>query len=347
MSADDLIIAAESTPGTWVTPDTAFPVDKVVHNLNRNYIEKRLSGKGRFHANHLLGGIMPSGSIEMDLYPDYMGLFLQAAGFDITTTTPGGATNARLHGCLPSADRNLGSLSAQVKRSASVAMNILRMTIAKLTLKAVAGNQVTVAMDYVAKDEAVAGANWNYTASSSEAVISSPTYIGATLTPYLFYNAALVLGGTVSLDGTTKQYSISGGSAFNIVESLEVMIDNDNDQFHTLQSDPTVYGMPAQDSAVTVKMDLDWSTIVSTYYGYFRDGTNAALKLTLTGAQIESGQNYLFEVVIPNLSFTAAEFPDVEGSSKRRKQTVEAVGNLHAATDFPIGVAIKDTQTSY
>lgn len=350
MAREDIIVVKESTPGTWVTPTTGIPTTKTTYKLGRSYINKRYTGKGRHLAKNLVGGIAPSGTFELDVFPDYMGLFISALGFTPTTVTPAGGTNAREHGFLAATDAAQRAMSVQIKLGASNALNVLRCSMNKMTLTLAGGAEAKMAFDWLAKDIAIAGDDWNYDGeTASEAIISSPTYIGASLTPFMFYEAALVLGGTPSLDGTSKQFSISGGSAIAYVENLELTIENGLEQFHTLQNDPTPYGYPPQDLVVGVKMDMDFSTIRETYFDYFRDGTQAALKITLAqGADsIETDQAYMFEVVVPNLSFSMGEMPDIEGSSTRRQQTVEAEGVLDATSDHVIGITIRDTQTGY
>ncbi|KAB2862267.1 MAG: hypothetical protein F9K46_07285, partial [Anaerolineae bacterium] len=224
---EHLIVAPESVFGTFVTPTRAYPVLKANHTVGREYIDKRYTASGRALNNRYQGKKAPSGSIEMDLWPDYMGRFLRAAGFDVTTTTPGGATTARQHAFLLGTTMQLPSLSAQIKRSAAIATNLRGLVIDKITIKAVAGEVVSFMLDFLAKDEAPAGGTWEADGSASEAVIASPTYIGATLVPYRFFNAALVIGGTPSI--LSNVYSIAGGTTLALAESLEITLENNLD----------------------------------------------------------------------------------------------------------------------
>lgn len=345
-ATEHFIIAPETVFGTFVTPTRAYPVLKASHDIGREYLDKRYSGSGRALNTRYQGKKAPSGSVEMDLWPDYMGRFLKAAGLDnITTTTPGGATTARQHAFLLGTTAQLASLSAQIKRSATIATNLRGVVIDKITIKAVAGEVVSFMMDFLAKDEAPAGGTWDSDGSASAAVIASPTYIGATLVPYRFFNAALVLGGTPSL--TSNVYSIAGGTTIALAESLEISIENNLDAPHFLTADPTPGKIVGQDFNVTVKMDMDVSDLVTTYYDYVRAGSNVALKLDLTGALIESGQNYEFDLTLPNLVFDEASYPDISGEQSRRVQSISATAIQHAASANAIGITLKDTQTSY
>ena len=235
---EHLIISPETTFGTFVTPIRAYPVLKASHTIGREYIDKRYTGSSRTLRNRYQGKKAPSGSIEMDLWPDFMGRFLKAAGLDnITTTTPGGATTTRQHAFLLGTNAQFASLSAQIKRSATIATNLRGVVIDKLTIKAVAGEAVSFMVDFLAKDEAPAGGLWDVDGSGSAAVIGTPTYIGSPLVPYRFFNAALVLGGTPSL--TSNVYAIAGGTTITLAESLEISIENNLDAPHFLTADPT------------------------------------------------------------------------------------------------------------
>lgn len=342
---EHLIVAPESVFGTFVTPTRAYPVLKASHTVGREYIDKRYTASGRALNNRYQGKKAPSGSIEMDLWPDYMGRFLRAAGFEVTTTTPGGATTARQHAFLLGTTMQLPSLSAQIKRSAAIATNLRGLVIDKITIKAVAGETVSFMVDFLAKDEAPAGGTWDADGSASEAVIANPTYIGATLVPYRFFNAALVIGGTPSI--LSNVYSITGGTTLALAESLEITLENNLDAPHFLTSDPTPGKIVGQDFNVTAKLDIDVSTLVTTYYDYVRQGANVALKLDLTGALIESGQNYEFDLTLPNLVFDEGSYPDISGEQSRRVQTLSATAIQHATTANAIGIVLKDTQTAY
>lgn len=343
---EHLVIGPETVFGTFVTPTIALPVLKANHTVGREYIDKRYTAAGRALRNRYQGKKAPSGSIEMDLWPDYMGRFLKAAGLDnITTTTPGGATTARQHAFLLGTTMQLASLSAQIKRSAAIATNLRGLVIDKITIKAVAGEVVSFMVDFLAKDEAPAGGTWDADGSASAAIIGTPTYIGATLVPYRFFNAALILGGTPSL--TSNVYSIAGGTTIALAESLEISIENNLDAPHFLTSDPTPGVIVGQDFNVTVKLDIDVSTLVTTFYDYVRAGTNVALKLDLTGAEIETSHNYEFDLTLPNLVFDEADYPDISGEQSRRVQSLSATAIQHAATAHAIGIVLKDTQTAY
>ena len=98
---------------------------------------------------------------------------------------------------------------------------------------------------------------------------------------------------------------------------------------------------------MTVKMDIDVSTLETTFYDYVRAGSNVSLQLTLTGAEIETGHNYTFVLTLPNLIFDEADYPDVSGEQSRRVQSVSATAIQHADTAHAIGLVLTDTQTSY
>lgn len=345
---EHLIVSPETTWGTWVLPADAFPVRTAAHAVGRNYIERRYTGSERWLRDRYQGAKAPSGSIAMDLFPEKMGLFLKAAGFNDINTVQPDVTNAPTvyeHSLLLGQTNSLPSLSMQHKRSTSIATNVLGAILGSLTINAVQGEVVTFEMEWLAKDEAPAGGTWDYDGSASAGVIATPTYIAATLIPYRFFDAALIVGGTPSL--TSKKYSIAGGTTLAKVESLEIAIENNLEQAHFLTSDPTPGVIHAQNFDVSVSMDLDQSSLDSTFYDHVRAGTKAALQLTLTGAVIEDVQTYKFIVTLPELSFDEADWPELSGEQSRRVQSISAMAVEHADTANPVGITVQDTQTSY
>ncbi len=348
MADEHLIVKAETTFGTFVTPDTAFPILKANIATGQEYLDKRYTGKGRALANSYLSSKAPSGSIEMDLWPDKVGMFLKAAGLsDITTTTPGGGTLSREHAFLLASDSALKSMSMQYKQTASQAVNVLSASFSKLVIKAVKGETVNIAMDYLCKDEAPAGGTWIYNGGASPAVISSPTYISSTLRPYLFYDAVVTTGGTVAIDGTSKQMSVTSPTTQTKVESVEITIENKLEQAHFLVADRTPGVIAAQEFDVSIQFDVDMTSFLTTFYDHARTGSNAAFVLTLTGGLIEGALNYMFKLTLPSLSFRQADYPDISGEQKRRVQTVQATGIVHSTVNHALGITIRDTATSY
>lgn len=348
MPKEDLIISPETTFATWVTPALAFPVTKASVKAGIEKPEKKYSGSTRGVSRIYQGAKAPAGSVEMDLWSEHMGKWLKAAGLDdIATTTPGGATTAREHGFLLGTNPLLKSLSAQIKRSAAHGQNLLGMVIDKITIKAVKKEVVTIAFDFLCKDEALCGATWDYDGSSSPAIISTPTYISASISPFIFYHATLKTGGTPTFDDAKNQFTFTGQTTQGYVESFELSISNSLEQAHFLTTDRTPKRIAAGDLAVDVKIDVDMSSIDDTFYNNVRNHTTSALELTLAGANIEASQPYMFKLVLPEALFKNADHADIGGDHKRRVMSVEASAQEHAASDQIINIVLRDTQTAY
>ncbi len=345
---EHLIISPEAAWGTWVLPADAYPVRTAAHTIGRNYIDRRYTGSERWLRDRYLGAKAPSGSIAMDLWPEKMGRFLKAAGFsDINSVQPNIplAPTAWEHSFLLEQTNALKSLSMQHKRSTAIATNVLGAIINSITLSVVQGEVATFEMEWLAKDEAPAGGTWDFDGSASPAVIATPSYIAATLIPFRFFDAVLILGGTPTL--TLKKYTVAGGVAQVKVQSVEIAIANNLEQAHFLSADPTPGVIHAQNFEATVSMDIDQSALDNTFYNHVRAGTTAALQLTLTGATIADTEKYKFIVTLPELSFGEADWPELSGEQSRRVQSVSASAVDHAATANAIGITIEDTQTTY
>lgn len=347
-ATEHIIVAQETVFGTWVTPTVAFPSTKGNHTIGRNYIPKRYTGSSRTLRNNFQGSKSPSGSLEMDLWPENMGVFFKAAGLsNISSAQPDAANSPTVyrHAMLLEATNLLDSLSLQFQRSASAATNILSAIIEQIVIKASKEEVATIAMDFLCKDEAAAGGTWDYDGSASPAVIASPTYIASTLTPFRYFDAAITLGGTPSLTG--NEYSIAGGVAQAKIEAIQITIKNNLDQAHFLTSDPTPGVIHAQNFEVSVQLDLDQSTLDSTFYDHARAGTRAAINLDFVGAIISDDETYELSITLPEVSFEEANWPELSGDQARRVQSASGMAIEHPATAHAIGVVIQDTLVSY
>ncbi|MBC7105529.1 MAG: hypothetical protein H5T97_06305, partial [Firmicutes bacterium] len=233
-----------------------------------------------------------SGSLEMPLWSENMGLFLLAAQLtSVTTSQEAGWTTAKRHAFLPNdaaVAQAAEALSIQAQWNASQAVNFLGVVIDKLTISAKAQEPVMLSADWLARDEAPAGGVWDYDGqTASPAIIANPAYFANTIPPFLFLGASLVTGGAPTLDPTDKFFTIAGGTARTGIDNLELTLENGLDA-PVFLGGPTPGVIVPQDRKVSGKFDIDLSTINRTFYDEYRAGSQVALQATFLGPVIES-----------------------------------------------------------
>ena len=349
MPVEHFLIAEQTDLETWETPAHALRVANFSVDPGRERIDLRDTGSSRSLGGRVLGAKAPTAKLEMKAYAEKLGWLLKACGLPlVTTTTPGGATNARLHTFLPDDTLDPVALSAQVQYGNSIGQNILGMVGDKLSFTAVAKEEVKLAIDFMALDEAKCGGTWDFDGvTASEALVSSPSYISAGIRPLMFFDAVIVVGGIVAKDGTTKRLSITGGTAQAKFERFEFNLENGFDLPHFLGSSPTPGQADGQDRKVNGKFDVAQSTVTTTFYDEMRAGTKAALKILLAGPIIESTIRRTVEIIFPSIDYDAAAFAGISGDQKRRTRSVEFTSVLESVTNTEIGIALIDTQTAY
>ena len=275
-------------------------------------------------------------------------MFLLAAQLhDYAASTPDGATTAVDHGFLPGDTLPLSTLSIQAQYSATHAVNYLGVVIDKLTIACKAGEIATLACDWKARDEALAGDTWDYDGqTASPAVIGSPAYVSRSIPPFVFAGASLITGGTVSQDPTTKQLSVAGGTPVTRIESAEISLENQV-ELPVYLGAPTPGGGIAQARTVAVTFEQDMSVIDPQFYHDYRAGNQLALQLQFIGPLIEGSLRRKAVFTLPRISFDEADWPEISGSRDRRVRSIKATGVEDPALGVDIGVTLTDTQASY
>lgn len=350
MPVEHVGFSPEVTWGTWVLPATFFPVDTFSIDPGRARLDGRFTGASRALRNRWLGAKAPSGSLSLPAWGEGLGLLIKAAQLtDITTQQPDGVGSPTVyeHAFLPDDSDPIAALSAQAQHSSAIGTNLIGVVMDKMTLSAKAGELVMVEFDWLAKDEAPAGGTWDWDGGASAALIANPTYFASTIRPFIFYDAAIVTGGVVTLDGVTKQLSVAGGTSRTRLETLEITLENNLDARPFLQNDPTPGNVVAQDRAITGKFDYDQSTVTSDFYTEMRAGTQVALQWTLLGQDIDGAYSRELTLTLPLVDFDQAAFADISGSQDRRMRSVEFTGLWDGTLDTDIGITLRDTQVSY
>lgn len=341
------IVIAEQT-GAWktgVTPDTGIYVNSWSIDPGLSHIDVRTSGRKRGLANKLLGSKLVTGSFEMPFWMENMGLLMKMAWINDIASTVQGATAAYQHGFLPDDATIPYGLSVQAQQDADDGMNLLGVLFNTLTFNCQAGEMLLLSGDYIAADEARVGENWDHTATASPSFVASPTYQGDDILPLTFVHGALLYDATLTWNNTENVFTKVGGTELT-VEMVELTLNNNLDPRVFLGS-RVAGNVVGQDRVITGRFDLDFSTVTNAIYDLYRAGTKKTLWLEFdSGIEAAVGYNYKLIVVVPNIMFTSAAPPDIQGSQDRRMQSIEFEG-LVDSDDVEFNVQLIDTATSY
>lgn len=320
---DALFIVKETTAGTFVTPTVAlsgvqsFSLDRGLEKHTR-YESGRSGG-----IVDITNGVQnPSGSLTVGVEPDNIGTLLLALANTVTKSTPSGATNSRDHAFLVTEANAFKTLSAQYQRKATgtVATNIRGMAINSASLSIQAEAQMAeLSVDWIAREETEAGTDFGNGNTSPAAQTISYNALEAFLNPN---NVTVTLGGTPSLDGTTKIYTTSGGSAISCVEAITINWEFNRSNLIGLAAYPC--DQETGTTTFTVELTLRDNTPSYTYWAKMINATEEALLIKIAGSVIESGFNNELEIAFPLLHWTAVTRPNLE--SERGPRTITATG---------------------
>lgn len=329
---------------TFETPDKAIPVTNFDVDLGIAYQEHRATGTGRALVRSWYASKSVSGSMSMAGWEQYLGWwFKHALMHNIKSSTPAGATTAKQHGFLPKDDTMPLGLSVQVLRNGE-AQSIKGLLVNRITFNCQAGQELTLDIDWIARDEAPEGGTWDDDGTAAPAEVI-PVYFGVDVPAFMFYQAQLIVGGTATFNPTTNLYSFSGGTEYPLVEMAEASLENNLDArlFWGSKVPRNVIG---QDRAVTGRFDLDQSTLEDAFYEMHRTGARSAIRYVFTGTEIEAGHNHMLELVFPNVVITQGKYPAIAGSNDRRMQSVEFQA-LADSNGIDFAINLIDTQASY
>ncbi len=338
-----ILIKAESTLGTFVTPDVTLPVKSWTFNAGQSRLMREETGAGRGTTAIEIGAYEPSGSFEAYATPALLPYLIKAAGFNtVTKSTPGGATNARNHVFLADDTAALKSLSVQgqyVGNGTTVTYNQRGVVINKLTVTFTAKEYVMVTGDYFCLEQRKAGDNFSN--GNTSAATQSPAY-PTPLEAFSFAKATLTYGGTISKDGTSKVFTQTSGTALTNVESYEVTFDQGITQQVFLSS---YYAGRLKEGKrkITFTFTVDNETPSATFYDRMIAGTQEPLFiLGQTNSYIESTTPYDFEIGLPKVDYGNVETGALSGSQEARSLTVSGEGIIEPVTDNDAVIRFKD-----
>lgn len=341
---EHVLFNRETAFGTWVSPTKCIPVEEWSFPPAREQVKLDLTGAGRGRYQTVQGAKPVAGSMRFPWWGLQTGSIIVAS---LCTTAPTlVAAGIYDHGCLFDDTAGVVGLSMQGKYSAALGLNVLSAVPSKWTFTMAAKQAAMVAIDLLAKDEARVGQNWDYTASPSSAILNH-TY-PTMMRPLMFYDATLILGGTPTLSGTTKLWSIGSGTTYSKFSLVEVSVDLglDADAF-ALTTDPTIQEAFPGHRTISIKLESSWTDLSTVFYDAFRAGTEMALQIKLAGPIISTTYKHEGEITIPNIHFDPdAIWPAISGAQARPKSAIsgEAVLNVTAGYDF--GIRLRSSEAT-
>lgn len=346
MAVYHLVLRKEAAWGTYLAPTTAYPAESAEVLTNFDFQDQRLLGSGPALRDIFQGAMSPTGSISGRIYEELFGLFLNACCFnDVTTITPVGATNARQHAFLIDDNADPDSLSGQLIQDGSNMQAFRGAQINSLTVSVQAGQPAEFSADLLIRDETITGQTWGN--GDAAPAVATPSYFDETIGLLHYASCALIVGGTVAIDGD-NDITISGGTTLSKVDMAEISIENNYSFNHHLGSTRLASSRTRQERTVSGRMDIDFSAFSDDDYVLMKNATRQAVQLTLTGQNIEATFDYTIKITLPYVQTNLADIVAITGDQGRRVQSVEFRALLDSATtNTDIGVTVIDTQTAY
>lgn len=350
MSSDHVWFAKETTSGTPVTPSgNASVLTSFSPSLGESKLTAKETGQSRGVSDIAQGTHMPSGSLEFIAQPEQLGLILLSL-LGQSTSTQIGATSAYDHAFEPNDSAAQTTLTAQlqqVRNGTTVTTNIRGLAVTSTTITFATDEYVRVSIDYVAFEEAKAGATFNDSGSTTSPAAITVAY-GTALERFKFDRVTIQYGGTATKDGTTKAYTLtSSPTTLSNVESFEVTINASVEQRVFLGSRyPQL--MHYGDRDVSASLTLDNETPSLTFYDKHVAGTQEPWRIAVnTVAEADTSNPYALDITLPLADIAETSFGDLSGENSTRTLDISLTGITDSSTDDDVSIHLVDTNTSY
>jgi len=276
-----LAVKAESTYGTAVSPDTRFEVLSENVGLKLDYVEsKALKASRRYLSTngHVISKSHVQGDVEIEIPSAGAGFWFKQLMGKVVTTTPGGATNRRLHTF--TADSALDNLSFTTEAARTdVAGTTHKFTyagcvISDMEIACKAGEIATMKSSIYGKTETVSAAS----ATSASYPSSTP----------LIFSGAVVKLDTVAVNVSDFTMKIENGRK--------------TDRYFLGDASPAK-PVEADMRSCEGKLNVDWEGL--TQYNKFTGHSNVEIVAKFeTQAAIESSVKGYVQITIPAAIFT-------------------------------------------
>lgn len=345
MPVRHFIFSKEPAPYTWVTPAKAIWVDSAQITHKREVLPQRTTGVGRGLTYNVLGAKPVNGPVSMKWWRTVVGTIFSTFLRDSASTNV--ATGVYDHGLLYDDEAAMLALSIQQQYSSTVAINVLGAAVNAATLSAATKEEAKLDFDFLAKDEAKAGGTWDFDGSASPAVIAITNQYPTLSRPLMFYDSAIVFGGTPSLNNTTKKISIAGGSANVKLRNLSIALNHNLDaDAYGLVQDPTLQEISPGDRSIEVSFDVSWNDYSLTFYDAARAGTPMALTWGLVGPLIDATYHSEAHVIIPSLYINPFDLPPLDGDNAGKTQSISGVAMVDTVTGKDFNLWLRTSEAT-
>lgn len=310
-------IAEEVTPGTAVTPDRFYEFNSESLALDIERIESaglRPNRRVLGASDWVAGRQGVSGDIELEVQPNGFGRLIKHMLGSVATTTPSGATNARLHtGTIGALDGD--SLTIQVGRTG---------------------------VDGTTRSFTYAGCKineWELSCSVDEFLMLTLGIDGMTETTATALASAAYPSVNVPLVWTQGAVTVAG-SAFDVTAfSLSGSNGLATDRYFISATTPNSKRQQLESTLREYTGTLEAEFTDLTAYNRFVNGTTAALTATFTGPLIEGALNYSVTITLPTVRFDG-ETPSVDGEG------IIGVSLPFKVLSDDITIAVQNTDTT-
>ena len=304
--AGQIGIAAETVVGTAATVTRFHEFTKESLQLTANSIQgKGLHAGGQYDrlSRHVRTTRTVAGAVDMDVATKQMGLLLahmlgsSAVPTQIATTT----AYQQVHIPGPLAGKSL-TVQKGVPQASDRTVKAYTYRGAKVT-EWTMSNQVdqilTLSVSLDAWDE------------DSVTTLAAASYPVADV--FHFAQAVVKLGGTASTNSGIT--SISGGTAVSGLSGFELKGSNPLAVDRFFLGSAGVKAEQLENDYRSLALSLDGEFDKATLYDLFALDTTTAVQITYTGALIEAGHNFVLDVILPAVRWTAGanvvDGPDV------------------------------------
>ena len=340
MSAEAFMWADESAWGTYVAPDMAVPVRSAGINPETTFMESGVTGGGRARRPGAPGEIAVNGPMETILYAQDLGFLMRSFMLTRAQTAAGAGYRNKL---LPDDESAHTSFSLQKRYSDTRAESIIGAKVNTFRISARSREYATANFEFAAKDAAASGGFYSDGVTAAPAVVDPVPYTAGLRDGLKFYQAEMLLGGTVAL--TAGEIVITGGTARCEIDNVELEA-NFNlaaDAYGLCLDDRTTTSMDEGLREISLRFDPNFSVVGFEFYNAWRAGTPAVVQLHFQGPEYEAGFKDDILITLPYVVYQSAPNPDVNAEYGIKRVSVEAAAYLDPTILVDWGIVIQTT----
>ena len=306
-------IGEETTPGTAASAAVYLPIESESIAPTHGMIDVETI-RDRIIREQILGKFRNAGDIKTPFFPSGLTKLLKWALGSVETTTPDGATNARLH---------TFSVADELKTfTARIGVELMERQIVACQV-----NTVEIASSIA---DGILGATFGIIGGEeTKQTIGTPSWLSdAELKPLVPFGASVKIG------GTEKQAE---------VEALVVRLNNNIPDRWTHEGR---FEKRAAAGKLEVTGTLDLIFPNTTQYDNFLAGTDFSLVYKAEGDEIESGFNYYLEINMPKCRYQENVVPHLSKRDELKISGAPFKVMLDESSDYAIKIMVQNKETS-